>query len=129
MKMKATILVSITVLTAAAVFQAVRQARAQAGKTVASRFVVVDSVGRPLGPVIGVQYGGGGNLSTVALPFHGRWLPVDVQANFVSDQRQQSSLCLYKLYGTALRRCGLWPLAGSYGFWFDSHALRRKRPT
>ena len=39
-------------------------------------FVVVDSTGQALGPVISVNQGGG--ITTVAIPFHGMGLPVAV---------------------------------------------------
>ncbi len=79
MRLRVTISVAATILVAAGIFEAVRQARAQSTNTLPQGFVVVDANGKLLGPVIGVQYGGSGNLTTVAMPFKGEWLPVDVQ--------------------------------------------------
>ena len=65
-------------LLAALVIAAVTLVKAQSHvATFPSDFVVVDSTGKPIGPVIGTMQGSG--ITIVAFPFQGKWLLVDVQ--------------------------------------------------
>jgi hypothetical protein len=114
---KMAICAGTAILVSAAVIQAVRQARAQVTNAVPAAFVVVDSTGKQLGPVIGVQYGGSGNLTTVALPFRGAWLPVDVQRTSfltsINDLLFLSSDCTGQPYQNA--DSGPWIEATAFG--------------
>jgi len=69
----------LSVFLTALVFVAVRQVGGQSQATpqaVMSNFVVIDSTGKAVGPVIGVA--DITHTVTVALLFQGKWLPVDV---------------------------------------------------
>jgi hypothetical protein len=79
MKMKTAAYMGVAMLLAGLVFVAVRQGKGQSPADFHSfpwEFVVVDSGGKRVGPVIGTNQGGG--ITTAAIPFQGKWLPVAV---------------------------------------------------
>jgi hypothetical protein len=112
MKTRVTAFVGVGVLLAALAFEAVKQAQAQGPGGfgwLPWGFVVVDSTGKPVGPVIGTGTGvvappfGTAGLTYVAIPFHRKDLPVGVSRSLLvaPDLYFTSSDCTGQPYAIA----------------------------
>src|SRR2546426_1058343 len=110
MKARITASVGIGVLVAALGLDAIKQSKAEKPVSFPLDFLVVDSTGKPIGPVIGTwQFENISSLNSgqtvAALPFQGKWLPVFVQrSSFVApDLLFTSSDCTGQAFGDPSR--------------------------